>query len=129
MRRFLTVPFLALLVFAGAPADASSRDAKKKPAEQLPPEVIQRVVRTNFGKFRLCYEAGLRNCPNLSGRVTVNFTIQPSGTVSRADSKGSDIPDAAVAKCVAARFKELVFPSFEGPPIKVTYPVVFTPGG
>src|SRR4029079_11875655 len=31
----------------------------------LPPEVIQRIVRQNFGRFRLCYENGLRNNPNL----------------------------------------------------------------
>ena len=34
---------------------------------RLPPEVIQRIVRQNFGRFRLCYENGLRNNPNLAG--------------------------------------------------------------
>jgi len=125
----LALIFLAGLTFAIS-ADASPRDRKKKAGnEQLPAAVVQAVVRANFGKFRLCYEAALRNCPNLSGRVVVNFTIQPNGTVSRADTTGSDIPEVAVSKCVAERFKELVFPTFDGPPIKVTYPVTFTPGG
>ena len=46
---------------------------------RLPPEVIQRIVRQNFGRFRLCYENGLRNNPNLQGRVTVKFVIDRSG--------------------------------------------------
>ena len=32
---------------------------------RLPAEVIQRIVRQNFGRFRLCYEAGLRGNPSL----------------------------------------------------------------
>ena len=40
---------------------------------RLPPEVIQRIVRQNFGRFRLCYEDGLKSNPELAGRVTVKF--------------------------------------------------------
>ena len=49
---------------------------------RLPPEVIQRIVRQNFGRFRLCYENGLRNNPNLQGRVSVRFVIGRDGAVS-----------------------------------------------
>ena len=42
---------------------------------RIPAEVIQRIVRQNFGRFRLCYENGLRNNPNLQGRVAVSFVI------------------------------------------------------
>ena len=44
------------------PARASTPqpyDAKK--AGTLPPEVIQRTVRANFGRFRRCYESHLRS--------------------------------------------------------------------
>ena len=30
----------------------------------MTPEVIQRIVRQNYGRFRLCYENGLRNNPD-----------------------------------------------------------------
>ncbi len=33
----------------------------------IPAEVIQRIVRQNFGRFRLCYEDGLRTNPGLTG--------------------------------------------------------------
>ena len=36
---------------------------------RIPPEVIQRVVRLNNGRFRGCYEAALRTNPGLAGRV------------------------------------------------------------
>lgn len=101
------------------------------PSRQLSPDTIQSVVRASFGKFRICYENGLRDCPNLNGRVRVDFVIQPDGTVSRAilNEKDTDVPDSAVGKCVATKFRELRFPGFDGPPMRVSYPVMFSPGG
>src|SRR5687767_8833631 len=43
---------------------------------RLPPEVIQRIVRQNFGRFRLCYETELKKQPELTGKVEVTFTIE-----------------------------------------------------
>src|SRR5262245_1051944 len=60
---------------------------------KLEPGMIQRRMRASFGRFRVCYENGLRNCPNLQGRVAVRFVIAKDGTVSHADSSGSDLPD------------------------------------
>ena len=62
---------------------------------RLPPEVIQRIVRQNYGRFRLCYENGLRNNPNLQGRVSVRFVIGRDGSVSNVGNAGSDLPDPA----------------------------------
>ena len=42
---------------------------------RLPPEVIQRIVRQSFGRFRLCYEDVLKTNPKASGRVTIKFVI------------------------------------------------------
>jgi hypothetical protein len=95
---------------------------------RLPPEVIQRIVRQNFGRFRLCYENGLRNNPNLQGRVTVNFVIGRDGRVSNVGG-GGDIPDGGVISCVTRAFYGLSFPQPEGGIVTVGYPIVFTPGG
>lgn len=96
------------------------------PYEHYPPEVIQKVVRANFGLFRRCYENNLQNSPNLQGRVTVEFAIETDGEVSVAMGEG-DLPDRAVIDCVAARFETLRFPKTTQR-IVVTYPVVFSPG-
>jgi hypothetical protein len=94
---------------------------------RLPPEVIQRIVRQNFGRFRLCYENGLRNNPNLQGRVVVRFVIGRDGRVSNV-SGGGDMPDGGVVSCVTRAFYGLSFPQPEGGIVTVSYPIVFTPG-
>jgi hypothetical protein len=95
---------------------------------RLPPEVIQRIVRQNFGRFRLCYENGMRNNPNLQGRVTVKFIIDRSGAVSMTADGGSDLPDQAAVQCVVRGFGNLSFPQPEGGMVTVVYPIMFNPG-
>ncbi|RYZ08115.1 MAG: AgmX/PglI C-terminal domain-containing protein [Myxococcales bacterium] len=94
----------------------------------LPPDVIQRVVRQNFGRFRNCYEGGLRSNPNLEGRVTARFVIGRDGAVSNV-SAGGDLPDAAVRSCVASAFYGLSFPAPDSGIVTVSYPILLTPGG
>ena len=43
------------------------RDTMPNVNGRIPREVIQRIVRQNFGRFRLCYENSLRSNPNLQG--------------------------------------------------------------
>ncbi len=95
---------------------------------RLPPEVIQRIVRQNFGRFRLCYENGMRANPNLQGRVSVKFIIDRSGAVSMTADGGSDLPDQGVVQCVVRGFGNLSFPQPEGGMVTVVYPIMFNPG-
>jgi Ca-activated chloride channel family protein len=95
----------------------------------LPPEVVQRIVRQNFGRFRLCYENGLRNNPNLQGRVSTRFTIGSDGAVSNVGNGGSDLPDAGVVACVVRAFDNLSFPSPEAKTVSVVFPIMFSPDG
>jgi Ca-activated chloride channel family protein len=96
---------------------------------RLPPEVVQRIVRQNFGRFRLCYENGLRNNPNLQGRVSVRFNIGRDGAVANVGNGGSDLPDSSVVSCVIRSFSGLAFPQPEGGIVTVVFPVVFAPEG
>jgi hypothetical protein len=95
---------------------------------RLPPEVIQRIVRQNFGRFRLCYENGMRNNPNLQGRVAVKFIIDRTGAVQTTADGGSDLPDQGVVQCVVRGFGNLSFPQPEGGMVTVVYPISFSPG-
>jgi Ca-activated chloride channel family protein len=94
---------------------------------RLPPEVVKRIVRQNFGRFRLCYEKGLRNNPELEGRVTIAFTIGADGTVVTSTDGGSTLPDSAVKSCVVAGVRGLAFPAPEGGVVTVRFPVMFSP--
>jgi hypothetical protein len=95
---------------------------------RLPPEVIQRIVRQNYGRFRMCYEQGLARNPNLEGRVSVRFVIGRDGSVSNVANGGSDLPDSGVVQCVVRAYYGLSFPQPEGGIVTVVYPIMFSPG-
>jgi hypothetical protein len=96
---------------------------------RIPPEVIQRAVRQNFGRFRVCYERGLMRNPELKGRVTVRFVIDSAGNVVDTGNAGSDLPDAEVITCVVSSFRAVHFPAPDFGFISVVYPILFTSDG
>jgi hypothetical protein len=95
---------------------------------RLPPEIIQKVVRSHYGVFRACYEAGLKKDPDLYGRVTARFVIERDGLVRHADPTCTSMPDRDVVRCVIEGYKKLKFPEPDGGIVTVVYPIMFTPG-
>lgn len=93
---------------------------------RLPPEVIQRVVRQNFGRMRMCYEAGLKRNPSLEGRISVKFVIDREGGVAMASTADRSFGDSEVASCVERSFKSMSFPAPEGGIVTVVYPLVMS---
>ena len=104
------------------------REGVSQVSGRLPPEVIQRIVRQNFGRFRMCYEQGLAANPNLQGRVGVRFVISGDGSVANVQNGGSDLPDSKVVGCVISAFYGVSFPKPENGIVTVTYPIMFSPG-
>jgi len=94
---------------------------------RLPKDVIQRIIRQNMGRFRSCYESGLRANPALEGRVAVQFIIDRGGQVSIAQDGDSDLPDVSVRTCIIRSFYNLSFPSPQGGTVTVTYPMMLSP--
>jgi hypothetical protein len=109
-------------------AASNPRPDTRDPEGRLAPEVIQNVVRQNFGRFRTCYEAGLQRNPKLQGKVTVKYVIGLDGTTQMTADEGSDIPDPQVVQCVVAGFAQLSYPPPQGGYVTVVYPVEFAPG-
>ncbi|MBW2456218.1 MAG: AgmX/PglI C-terminal domain-containing protein [Deltaproteobacteria bacterium] len=95
---------------------------------RIPPEVIQRIVRQNFGRFRACYQQALVRDPQLAGRSVARFTIQRSGKVT-AVNVGGAIADTEMQRCLGSAFSALTFPQPEGGVVTVSYPLLFTPDG
>lgn len=92
---------------------------------RLPPEVIKRIVRANYPRFRACYEAGLKDEPTLHGIVAVDFLIDAQGNVVGAHSVKGSMPSAKVVDCVVRVFASLGFPEPEADSVKVHYPIDF----
>jgi TonB family protein len=87
-------------------------------------------VRKRLGAIKACYERELRKNPTLQGKVTVQFTIEQSGTVSKANAQENTTKDAAVAACVVDAVKRFRFtPGPEGGSVTFAYPFVFAPQG
>jgi hypothetical protein len=123
----------------------SSKAVELLSNRSLAPEVIQKIVRSNFGAMRKCYEDGLRKDPNLAGTVSVRFVIALDGRVSSAhdihDSPPPNalerkpepleerlrFPDQAVVDCVVSAFAALTFPHPKNGIVTVVYPIVFSP--
>ncbi len=95
---------------------------------RLPSAVVQRIVRQNYGRFRLCYEKGLVRNPNLEGRVNVRFVIGADGSVASVMNGGSSLPDSSVVNCVIRAYYGLTFPKPSGGIVTVVYPLILTPG-
>lgn len=99
------------------------------PGNRLPVEVVNRIVRQNYGRFRLCYETGLRNNPNLAGRIGVKFVIDRSGAVAQSfeDSTSTTLSHQEVVGCVVRGFSHLSFPAPDNGIMTVIYRIDFTP--
>jgi hypothetical protein len=100
---------------------ALKRDVLSATGGRLPLEVIRRIVRQQYQRFRLCHEAAN---PELAGEVTVEFVIDAKGEVPRAVA-GGEIADPKLRACIVSAFRGLRFPEPEGGPVHVRYPIVF----
>ena len=99
------------------------RVGNSKVTGDLDKNIIRRYIRRKLPRIRNCYEKELLHKPNLQGRVTVNFVIDPSGDVSTAQATGLD---KTVASCVAAAIKTIQFPKPKGGGVvNVRYPFNF----
>lgn len=118
-------------------AVASSSDGGARPAPvvlghptvtgELAPEVVERLARFEIGKFKTCYEDGLKTHPTLKGRVVVGFTIDEQGMAIRAHDDGSDLADKSVVGCIVGQCGSLAFPSPTKGQVVVKLPMTLTP--
>ncbi len=91
-------------------------------------QLVAREIRKRLGQIKSCYERELRRNPTLSGKVSVEFTIQESGSVSGAKAVENSTGDAAVASCVVGVISRFRFnPGPEGGSVNFRYPFVFEP--
>jgi hypothetical protein len=109
------------------PMPANVRGGAVNAVGRLPPEVIQRIVRRNFGRLRLCYEEGLRKDPKLAGRINVHFVIAESGKAGGVIAEATTPALRAITPCVLRAFQGLEFPQPEEGSVRVIFPVVFSP--
>jgi TonB family protein len=92
----------------------------------LAKEAIRRAIQRHLNEVRFCYTEGLRQKPDLEGRVQVMFVISGSGTVQQASVVESDLHQPGVEQCISAAVRRWNFPAPDGGGyVTVRYPFVF----
>jgi hypothetical protein len=77
---------------------------------------LQRVARNlGYWPFRQCYEDGLRRDPHISGKVSLELVVSPSGAVDRSSVTSATMRDEMVAACVAREARRLALPASASP--------------
>ena len=97
-------------------------------AGTLPPAVIARITRQNFGRLRLCYEDALAKKADLGGQIEIKYTIAKDGTVKAPQVAKSDLKDAALEDCIRRSFLGFSFPQPEGGEVTVTQKMTLSVG-
>ncbi|HWB75549.1 MAG TPA: AgmX/PglI C-terminal domain-containing protein [Nannocystaceae bacterium] len=93
----------------------------------LDKDIIHRIVKAHRNEVRFCYEQGLAKHPRLSGKITVSFTIGPTGSVIVSKAKSSTLKDRDVDACIVKAVKRWKFPKPDGGgAVDVTYPFVLS---
>jgi TonB family protein len=100
---------------------AASSNAKRDIA------AINEIVSTHKVSIRMSYERYLKRAPDLAGKITIRFTIDAGGNVSKIDiventTGNKDLEDEIVRKVGMWKFESIN----EGD-VTVTYPFIFQP--
>ncbi|MCA9652291.1 MAG: AgmX/PglI C-terminal domain-containing protein [Myxococcales bacterium] len=108
----------------------SVRQATATVKGALDKDIIRRIVRAHINEVRYCYNLGLIHDPALEGKLSILFTIGPSGSVPVSTVDSDTLGDGGkVANCVAKAVKRWKFPKpAGGGNVVVTYPFVLAPG-
>jgi TonB family protein len=88
------------------------------------PESILRVIRTHVGGFRYTYEKALKERPDLGGKISLRFTIAPSGDITAIEVVASSTGDADLDDQIKDKAKRMKFDQIEKGNVTVTYAFV-----
>jgi hypothetical protein len=93
----------------------------------LPPEVVRRITRQNFGRMRLCYGLASPPDPSATDTVVVRYVIGADGDVSSAHAVSSTLTEPKATACIERAFRGLSFPMPTGGPLTVNATLYFVP--
>jgi TonB family protein len=101
----------------GAASSSSKRDIS----------AINAVVASHKTSVRMSYERFLKKAPDLAGKITVRFTIDAGGNITRAEvlentTGNKELEDEIIRKVKMWKFEEI--PEGE---VTITYPLIFQP--
>lgn len=90
---------------------------------------ITKVVNEHAAQIQACYEKALIRDRALSGKITFDWEISPSGSVTGVRVRSSTMAGSDVSSCVLQQIRTWTFPTPEGGAVSVTYPFIFSAQG
>lgn len=87
---------------------------------------IAKNVRLRSAQFRACYETQLLSKPELSGKLSVQFTIGSGGEVGGDKVTADTLQSAPVSDCVLRALRRIKFAAPEAGVCVVAWPFVFS---
>lgn len=90
-------------------------------------EDIRKVFDANKGAIYAIYNRALRQNPDLQGKIVLELTIEPSGSVSNIRVVSSEMNDAALVAKLVSRIQMFNFGARSVSRTTINYPVHFLP--
>jgi TonB family protein len=109
----------ASMMFGGA------GDTAGEPIPAWIREMIRKRVRDRLPELEGVYADAIRRNPDLRGKLSVRFRIDPSGKVQHAEPADGSFPDSAFVNAVLAKVRRWTFEQPAGRTVEVLYPFVF----
>lgn len=108
----------------------SARPLTKGAGPSRTDEEIQIVFDRYKSALYRIYNRELRNNPSLRGKMVLELTIEPDGSVSACRVKSTDLDSPTLGQKVVARVQMFNFGAKEGvPKTTILYPIDFLPAG
>jgi TonB family protein len=110
---------------AGKAGGSLQKDGSGKASRSL--EEVRLVLERTKGAIYAIYNRALREDPALQGKVVLELTIAPSGTVTDAHFKSSELKSPDLEQKLLARFRLMQFQAEDVNALTTTYPIDFLP--
>lgn len=110
-----------------AGASFTSVDEKEIVVETgLTMDEVGAVINSHKQEVRYCHETAMIENPKLNGKVTIQFSIHPSGRVESASLQTSTVGSSQLENCILRKLKLWKFPKPKGGVhVAVAYPFIF----
>jgi TonB family protein len=87
---------------------------------------VQRVVKTHQRAVAACYDRSLRLGEKLTGRIEVEISVEPTGSITAAEVRTAHFATTELAKCVTTAIRRWRFPPFNGEAQRIAVPFLFS---
>ena len=91
---------------------------------------IRKHIDNQYSTLHNCYAQALEKTADLSGQMTLRWTIETDGTITKIEITDSDIKDESIETCVNQIIEKMKKHKYSGmgtkKPVIVTHPLIFS---